>query len=45
MDLNIRNFPRDLRFACGAKANIRRQDLREFVIAVLEEATADVKLA
>jgi hypothetical protein len=44
MALNIRNFPKDLRWACGAKANLRRQDLREFVIQVLQDATADVKL-
>ena len=43
--LNIRNFPTDLRWACNAKASIQRQDLREFVIQVLQQATTDVKLA
>jgi hypothetical protein len=43
--LNVRDFPEDLRWACTAKAALRREDLREFVIGVLREATSDVRLS
>jgi len=42
--MNIRNFPPDLLWACNAKASLSRKDLRRFVIEVLQQATADVKL-
>lgn len=43
--LNVRRFPADLLWACNAKAALQRQELREFVIHVLQQATADVKLS
>lgn len=38
--LNIRNFPKDLLWACRSKAAAQEQLLREFVIDTLRQAAA-----